>query len=77
MMQNLGNRRSVQKCAQNAGSNVLNIDDIVSKSWLCFIVLKILFNLVHLAFCTDAFIYLYFEYCILQIIESIYNKACK
>ena len=23
MMQNLGNRRSVQKCAQNAGSNVL------------------------------------------------------
>ena len=24
MMQNLGNRRSVQKCAQNAGSNVLN-----------------------------------------------------
>ena len=25
MMQNLGNRRSVQKCAQNAGSNVLNV----------------------------------------------------
>ena len=24
MTQNLGNRRSVQKCAQNAGSNVLN-----------------------------------------------------
>ena len=25
MMQNLGNRRSVQKCAQNAGSNVLKL----------------------------------------------------
>ena len=24
MMQNFGNSRSVQKCAQNAGSNVLN-----------------------------------------------------
>ena len=30
MIQNLGNRRSVQKCAQNAGSNVLNKEYAVS-----------------------------------------------
>lgn len=56
---------------------VLTLMTLLVNCGYVLLCLKILFNLVHLAFCTDAFIYLYFEYCILQIIESIYNKACK